>query len=189
MNFAAVFNTPTVFVCENNQYAISVPREKQTKARTIAQKALAYGMPGIQVDGNDVLAVYVATREAAERARKGDGPTLIENVTYRMAVHTTADDPRKYRTKKEESEWQKRDPVERFRKYLTGKNLLSSKKVKEIDNDIQEEIKAAWNEAESTMEKLDKKPEELFEHLYDEMPPYLAQQKEEMTGSGEEADG
>ena len=188
LNFAAVFNTPTVFICENNQYAISVPREKQTKAATIAQKAIAYGIPGIQVDGNDVLAVYVAAREAAERARKGDGPTLIENLTYRMAVHTTADDPRKYRTKKEEQEWKKRDPIERFRKYLSGKKVLSKKQTGEIDDEVEEKIKQAWKEAESKMEELDRKPEVIFDHLYGEMPAYL-QQQAQLTGGKEGDDG
>jgi len=101
LNFAGVWHVPVVFVCQNNQWAISVPLKKQTNSKTIAQKALAYGLPGIQVDGNDVLAVYAASREAVERARAGDGPTLIECVTYRLGVHTTADDPTKYRTAEE----------------------------------------------------------------------------------------
>src|SRR5499427_7274970 len=98
LNFAGVWHVPVVFVCQNNQWAISVPLKKQTHSRTIAQKALAYGLPGIQVDGNDVLAVYAAAREAVDRARGGGGPTLIECVTYRLGVHTTADDPSKYRS-------------------------------------------------------------------------------------------
>ena len=101
MNFAGVWHVPVVFICQNNQWAISVPLKKQTHSRTIAQKALAYGLPGLQVDGNDVLAVYAAAREAVERARAGDGPTLIECVTYRLGVHTTADDPTKYRSEAE----------------------------------------------------------------------------------------
>jgi TPP-dependent pyruvate/acetoin dehydrogenase alpha subunit len=95
MNFAAVYQAPVVFICQNNQWAISVPRSKQTHSKTIAQKALAYDMPGIQVDGNDVLAVYSAAKEAIDRARSGGGPSLIENVTYRMMMHTTADDPKR----------------------------------------------------------------------------------------------
>jgi len=97
LNFAAVYQAPVVFACENNQWAISVPLSKQTRAKTLAQKAVAYEMSGIQVDGNDVLAVYAAAREAVDRARSGGGPTLIECVTYRMAMHTTADDPIRYR--------------------------------------------------------------------------------------------
>jgi pyruvate dehydrogenase E1 component alpha subunit len=97
MNFAAVYQAPLVFVCQNNQWAISVPLSRQTHSRTIAQKALAYDMPGIQVDGNDILAVYCAAKEAVDRARAGGGPSLIECVTYRMMMHTTADDPKRYR--------------------------------------------------------------------------------------------
>src|SRR2546421_277321 len=112
-NFAAVWHVPVVFVCQNNQWAISVPLKKQTNSRTIAQKAIAYGFPGIQVDGNDVLAVYAASREAVDRAQAGEGPTLIECVTYRLGVHTTADDPTKYRSEAEAREWERKDPLTR----------------------------------------------------------------------------
>jgi len=105
LNFASVFQAPAIFVCQNNHWAISLPRSKQTRSQTLAQKALAYNMPGIQVDGNDILAVYTAAREAADRARSGGGPTLIECVTYRMAVHTTADDPKRYRSTEEVEQW------------------------------------------------------------------------------------
>src|ERR671925_1484416 len=124
LNFSGVWHVPVVFVCQNNQWAISVPLKKQTHSRTIAQKALAYGLPGIQVDGNDVLAVYAAAREAVDRARAGDGPTLIECVTYRLGVHTTADDPTKYRTTEEVEAWERKDPLTRFGAYLQKKNLL-----------------------------------------------------------------
>ena len=118
MNFAGVFQAPLVFFCLNNQWAISLPRAKQTHARTLAQKAIAYGFPGIQVDGNDVLACYVATREAVDRARRGEGPTLIEALTYRLSLHTTADDPTKYRDEAEVKAWEAREPLPRFRRYL-----------------------------------------------------------------------
>ena len=124
LNFAGVFQTPVIFVCQNNQWAISLPRKKQTRSQTLAQKALAYGLPGIQVDGNDVLAVYAAAAEAVERARKGEGATLIECVTYRMSVHTTADDPKRYRTDDEVEDWRKRDPLTRLQKYLTRKKPI-----------------------------------------------------------------
>ncbi len=189
MNFAGVFNTPTIFVCENNQYAISVPREKQTRAGTLAQKAIAYGIPGIQVDGNDILAVYSAASEAAERARKGDGPTLIECVTYRMAVHTTADDPGKYRTQKEEEQWQKKDPIERFRKYLTARKLLNKKKIESLEEELEKEVKSAWDEAEQRMAELDRHPEVMFDHLYGEMPAYLGTQRKAMTDEDDDANG
>jgi 2-oxoisovalerate dehydrogenase E1 component len=118
MNFAGVWKTPTVFICANNLYAISVPYEKQTASETIAQKASAYGFDGLRVDGMDVVAMYLATKEAAERARNGDGPALIEAMTYRYGPHATADDPTLYRTREEEAEWRLRDPIDRLRKFL-----------------------------------------------------------------------
>src|SRR5256884_7666963 len=124
LNFAGVWHVPVVFVCQNNQWAISVPLKKQTNSKTIAQKALAYGLPGIQVDGNDVLAVYAASREAVARARARDVPTLIECVTYLLGVHTTANDPTKYRTAEEVAEWERKDPLTRFAAYLEKKDLL-----------------------------------------------------------------
>lgn len=114
LNFAAVINSPVVFIIQNNQYAISVPRHKQTKSDTLAQKAIAYGIPGIQVDGNDILAVYAATKEAVDRARKGEGPTLIECVTYRLGPHTTSDDPTIYREDKEVEEWEKKRSINKI---------------------------------------------------------------------------
>ena len=114
LNFAAVFQVPVVFVCQNNHWAISIPLSKQTRSKTLAQKALAYGMPGIQVDGNDILAVYAAAQEAVARARTGGGPTLIECVTYRLMMHTTADDPTRYRTDEEVEKWNQKDPLPRF---------------------------------------------------------------------------
>ncbi len=118
MNFAGVWNTPTVFICSNNGYAISVPYRKQTASATIAQKATAYGMPGIRVDGMDPLAVFTATEEAVERARAGGGPTLIEAVTYRYGPHATADDPTRYRPQAEVEEWKRKDPIDRLRAHL-----------------------------------------------------------------------
>src|SRR5881396_3312985 len=132
LNFAGVWHVPVVFVCQNNQWAISVPLKKQTHSKTIAQKALGYGLPGIQVDGNDVLAVYAAAREAVERARAGEGPTLIESVTYRLGVHTTADDPTKYRTQEEVTAWEQKDPLTRFRAYLEKRNLLEEVALLEV---------------------------------------------------------
>src|ERR671936_941870 len=139
LNFAGVWHVPIVFVCQNNQWAISVPLKKQTHSRTIAEKALAYGFPGIQVDGNDVLAVYAAAREAMDRARNGDGPTLIECVTYRLGVHTTADDPTKYRSDDEVRAWEKKDPLTRLVPYLERKGVRTSG----LDDEIDAEIAAA----------------------------------------------
>jgi pyruvate dehydrogenase E1 component alpha subunit len=174
LNFAGVWHVPVVFVCQNNQWAISVPLKKQTHSRTIAQKALAYGLPGIQVDGNDVLAVYVAAREAVERARRGEGPTLIECVTYRLGVHTTADDPSKYRSEEEVQAWERKDPLTRFRAYLERRQLLEEGLERQVD----EEIAAAVRRFEA-LPPVD--PLTAFDHVYAEVPPHLAAQRAELA--------
>jgi pyruvate dehydrogenase E1 component alpha subunit len=172
-NFAGVFQVPLVFFCLNNQWAISLPRTRQTRARTIAQKALAYGFPGIQVDGNDLLACYVATREALERARQGGGPTLIEALTYRLSLHTTADDPTKYRSEDEVRAWEAREPLPRFRRYLTAKGLLDDAADAALEAEVEAEIRAAVEEAEGRM-----RPDllQVFDHVYAQPPAeFLAQ--------------
>jgi pyruvate dehydrogenase E1 component alpha subunit len=180
LNFAGVFQIPAIFVCQNNQWAISIPRSKQTRSETIAQKALAYGIPGIQVDGNDILASYAAAKEAVDRARSGGGPTLIECVTYRLAVHTTADDPRRYRTDEEVEQWKKRDPIPRFQKYLVDKGLLSGQKIDAIESAVLDEIQAAVDRAEKQMKTMGD-PMDMFEHAYAEMPPALKAQKDDLA--------
>lgn len=179
LNFAAVYQTPVVFVCQNNQWAISIPRAKQTRSETIAQKAIAYGMPGIQVDGNDVLAVHVAAQEAVQRARSGGGPTLIECVTYRLAMHTTADDPTKYRADQEVEDWAKRDPLPRFQKYLTDKGLLDDEKIAALEAEVRDEIQAGVERAERQMQELGN-PLDMFDHMYAEPTPTLREQREEL---------
>ncbi len=179
MNFAAVYQVPLVFICQNNQWAISVPRSRQTHSKTIAQKAMAYDMPGIQVDGNDILAVYSAAKEAVDRARSGGGPSLIECVTYRMMMHTTADDPKRYRKDEEVEGWRKRDPIMRFQKYLKDKRLLSDQKIQELEDQIKAEIQQAVEHAEELMKK-HSDPLPMFEHAYAEMPPHLKEQREEL---------
>ena len=179
-NFAGVFQLPIVFVCENNQYAISHPRSRQTRARTLAQKAIAYGFDGLQVDGNDLLAVYVATRDALARAKAGKGPTLIECVTYRMSLHTTADDPSRYRSKAEEEEWLKKDPIPRIRDYLQGKGLWDANWQAEIERQIEEEIRRAVEEAEADR---DFDPADMFDYVYATVPPYLKAQQAELRAS------
>ena len=174
-NFAGVWHVPVVFVCQNNQWAISVPLKKQTNSRTIAQKALAYGFRGIQVDGNDVLAVYAASREAVDKARAGEGPTLIECVTYRLGVHTTADDPTKYRTDEEVKAWEQKDPLTRFRAYLEKKKLLDPS----VDEQVDEEIARAVERFEA-MPAAD--PLGMFDHAYAELPPDVAAQRAELAG-------
>jgi pyruvate dehydrogenase E1 component alpha subunit len=181
-NFAGVWHGPVVFLCQNNQWAISVPLKKQTNSRTIAQKAAAYGFPGIQVDGNDVLAVYAACREAVDRARAGDGPTLIECVTYRLAMHTTADDPTKYRTEEEVKAWEQKDPLTRFRVYLEGKQLLDASVEAQVDEEI-----AGGVERFEALSPAD--PLGIFDHAYAELPPHVVAQRSELAarqqGSGQ----
>ena len=140
LNFAGVFELPIIFICQNNQYAISVPFSRQTKSATIAQKAIAYGIYGIKVDGNDVFAMYRATKEAIERAKKGI-PTLIEAFTYRMSDHTTSDDAKKYRSDKEVKFWKKKDPIDRLRKYMINKRLWIKEYEQELDKKFNEAYK------------------------------------------------
>ena len=180
LNFAGVFQVPAIFICQNNHWAISIPRSKQTRSKTLAQKATAYGMPGIQVDGNDILAVYAAAKEAVDRARSGGGPTLIECVTYRLTMHTTADDPKRYRTDEEVERWKQRDPLPRFQKYLIDRGLLSEEKIASIESAALEEIQAGVDQAEEQMKTLGN-PMHMFEHTYAEMHPYLREQKEEFA--------
>jgi pyruvate dehydrogenase E1 component alpha subunit len=182
LNFAGVWHVPVVFICQNNQWAISVPLKKQTHSRTIAQKALAYGFPGLQVDGNDVLAVYAAAREAVERARAGDGPTLIECVTYRLAMHTTADDPTKYRTDEEVREWERKDPLTRFVAYLQKKNLFDEG----VEAEVDEEISEAVRRFEATPPS---DPLTAFDHVFADLPPHLASQRDEVAARLARRDG
>jgi len=179
LNCAGVYQTPVIFICQNNQWAISVPLAKQTHSQTLAQKALAYGMPGIQVDGNDILAVYAATSEAVNRARSGGGPTFIECVTYRIMMHTTADDPKKYRSEEEVELWKLKDPLPRYQKYLLDKNILSESGIIALQKEIQAEIQTAIDRAEQQMKELGD-PLDMFDHLYAELPPHLQAQKTEL---------
>ena len=133
-------------------------------------------MPGIQVDGNDILAVYAAAQEAVERARNGGGPTLIECVTYRLMMHTTADDPKRYRSDEEVEQWSKRDPLIRFEKYLMDKGLLSEEKRSQVESEVIDEIQAAVDRAETLGD-----PMEMFDHAYAEIPPYLKEQKADLA--------
>jgi pyruvate dehydrogenase E1 component alpha subunit len=132
MNIAGVYKLPVVFICQNNQWAISVPRERQTAAKTIAQKAYSYGFEGIQVDGNDIFAVYKATKDALEKARSGGGPTLIECFTYRMGDHTTADDASRYRPKEDLEKWKEKDPLLRLKLYMEKKSIWNQQYEDEV---------------------------------------------------------
>lgn len=178
MNFAAVFSVPCVFFCQNNGWAISLPREEQTRSETIAQKAIAYGMPGVQIDGNDLLAVYQTTKEAIERARGGEGPTLVEAVTYRLGPHTTADDPGRYRAEALTEEWRRRDPLERVRLFLSEREVWSESWQQQIEKEAAEEVDLAIERAEG-MSPLG--PGEIFDAMFESLPPHLARQRVEAT--------
>ncbi len=175
MNFAGVFKLPIVFLCENNQWAISVPRTRQCGAETLAQKALGYGFDGIQVDGNDVFAVYKATKQALEKAYQGNGPTMIECVTYRMSDHTTSDDSSRYRDSKELQDWVKKDPIERMRKYMKKANIWSEDYEKTIQLAASEKVSKAIEKAESISVP---SPVDMFTSTYGEMPPRLKEELE-----------
>jgi pyruvate dehydrogenase E1 component alpha subunit len=184
LNFASVFQAPVVFVCLNNQYAISVPLSRQMRCETIAQRAIAYGMPGIKVDGNDVLSVYTAVNEAVERARKGQGPSLIECLTYRYTPHTTADDPKRYRPEEEGQLWAKREPLSRFAKYLNTKKIMSEADRLKLEEQVDSEIKAAVQRAEA-LAKSDEysNPLIMFDYLYEEIPAFLQEQRDECANT------
>jgi pyruvate dehydrogenase E1 component alpha subunit len=173
MNFAGVFKTPTIFFCQNNQFAISVPRSRQTASATIAQKAIAYGFDGIQVDGNDLFGVIAATKEAVDKARSGGGPTLIEGVTFRFGPHTTADDPTKYRTENEIEPWKPLDPMIRLRLYLKGRGLWNEEVEQRMTEESQREIDQAVKDAEAVAPP---EVEEIFKYVFAEMTPQLKEQ-------------
>ncbi len=174
MNFAGVFATPTVFFCQNNGWAISMPRERQTASATIAQKADGYGLPGLLVDGNDLLAVYAASGEAIDRARSGGGPSLIEALTYRMAAHTTADDAGRYRTDEEVAQWRRRDPLQRVRRYLESSGAWDEA----WQLDIEETESQIVEEAVAAAEGLDPlTPSEMFGAMYASPTTQLDEQR------------
>ena len=173
LNSAGALDAQTVFLCQNNQYAISTPRAEQSRAETLAQKAVAAGIDCLQVDGNDPLAVHVATTEALQSAREGD-PVLIEALTYRRSMHTTSDDPRKYREESEETDWERRDPISRFETYLRDRDLLTDAEIESMADEIDDEITEAVAEAKELAAAVD--PREMFEFAYSEMPPWLAAQ-------------
>lgn len=177
LNFAGAFNLPVIFVVQNNGYAISTPVSKQTKAETIAQKAAAAGIRGVQVDGMDVLAVAKAVQEAAEIARNDGGPTLIETITYRYGPHSmSGDDPTKYRDEEEEGKWKDVDPLIRFRKYLKEKNLWTDEEEEQTMEEARKTVTQQIKKAEST-EKMTIAG--LIDSMFEHTPPNLERQKQE----------
>ncbi|WP_019392994.1 pyruvate dehydrogenase (acetyl-transferring) E1 component subunit alpha [Priestia filamentosa] len=176
INFAGAFKAPAIFVVQNNRFAISTPVEKQSAASTVAQKAVAAGIPGIQVDGMDALAVYAAVREARERAVRGEGPTLIETLCYRYGPHTMAgDDPTRYRTAELDTEWEQKDPLVRFRAFLEAKGLWNEEKENEVIDQAKEDIKEAIKKADAEPKQ---KVTDLMSIMYDKMPYNLEEQYE-----------
>lgn len=174
LNLAGVFRTPTVFFCRNNQWAISLPLEQQTATKTLAIKAEGYGFEGVRVDGNDIFAVYTATRAAAEKARCGEGPTLIEALTYRLGAHSTSDDPRGYREEQEVEAWKQKDPLVRFRAYLLAGGHWSDREDIRLKEEFSEEIQSAVKKAEKIAPP---PPETLFEDVFDTVPWHLQEQR------------
>jgi pyruvate dehydrogenase E1 component alpha subunit len=179
-NLAAVFRAPTVLFCQNNGWAISVPSSEQFVA-PIAARAAGYGMPGVRVDGNDVLAVYAVTRAAVERARAGEGPTLIEAVTYRIGSHSTADDAARYRDEGEVTAWRERDPIDRYRTHLLDVGTIDDEFVRSCDDEA-----GAWvASVRADLTALGEPPAaEMFDHAFADPPPTLLRQREELLGDG-----
>ena len=177
MNFAGVFKVPVIFFCRNNGWAISVPIERQTASRTFAEKGIAYGVPGVRVDGNDMFAVVSVTRRALADAMRGDGPTLIEALTYRMGGHSTSDDPNRYRGQDELEPWMERDPIERLRRYLLHHELWDARQEEELNADVDRRFR----EAVAVAERTPPPPlESMFEDVYEQQPWHLAEQRAEL---------
>jgi pyruvate dehydrogenase E1 component subunit alpha len=178
MNFAGVYKAPVIFFCRNNGWAISTARDKQTASKSFAVKAVAYGMPGIRVDGNDLLAVIAVVEDAAARARAGEGPTLIEAVTYRRGGHSSSDDPNQYRDPAEVTAWEAHDPIERWRRYLVVRGLWNEQLHDQYSKEITDEILEALKHAEQVRPPA---IETMFDDVFAELPPHLVEQRAELA--------
>jgi pyruvate dehydrogenase E1 component alpha subunit len=181
LNFASVFKLPAIYFIQNNQWAISMPRSRQSGSQSLAQKGLAYGIPSVQVDGNDVLAVYKVTQEAVQRARSGEGPSVIEAVTFRLGAHTTSDDPTRYRTQEELEAWRQKDPLLRFRRFLMERQLWDTAReqtlLEEAAELIEQVVVAAEGVKKGTLE-------ESFDYVYANLTPHLREQKAAVVNKG-----
>ena len=175
LNFAGVWKAPAIFFCQNNGWAISTPLSQQCAAGSLADKAIGYGMPGVRVDGNDVLAVAKVTKEAVDRARAGDGPTLIEALSYRMGPHSSSDDPTRYRPNSEVEEWRQRDPIARFRRYLLAEGVISEAEIASLEDECAAEVDASFKRNEHVA-----KPalETMFTDVYRDLPDHLREQRD-----------
>ena len=177
LNFAGVFQAPVVLVVQNNGWAISVPRSRQSAAPTLAARGSGFGVPSVLVDGNDILAVYAVMQQAIERARSGQGPTLVETLTYRIGPHTTADDATRYRDAAEVEAWRAKDPLARFRLFLLRRNLLDEEQDQQLITAIETEINAAVAEAEATPPPA---PDAFFDHMAADLSPRLQEQRTDL---------
>jgi len=177
LNFAGVFQAPVVLVVQNNGWAISVPRSRQSAAPTLAARGIGFGVPSILVDGNDILAVYAVMQRAIERARSGQGPTLVETLTYRIGPHTTADDATRYRDAAEVEAWRAKDPLVRFRLFLLQRNLLDEEQDRQLIAGVEAEINAAVTEAEAMPPPA---PDEFFDYMVADLSPRLQEQRADL---------
>lgn len=181
MNFAGVYRTPTIFFCQNNQWAISLPRDKQTRSKTLAEKAEAYGFPGVVVDGTDLRAVYAAVATARTRAVRGEGPTLIEAQVYRLGPHSTSDDPKRYRTDAEVAAWKARDPLARLKSELMSAKLLDEATDQKIWDDARAQVAAAVDAGEKTPPMA---PTSIFDDVFAALTPRLEEERAEFEALG-----
>ncbi len=172
--FGSVYNAPVVFFCQNNQWAISEPSDRQTRI-PLYQRARGFGFPGVRVDGNDVLAVYAVTKAALDHARNGEGPTLVEAFTYRMGAHTTSDDPTRYRIAAEVEEWKLKDPIARLKAYLTRQAGVGPEFFEALETESDE---LAAHVRQGCLSLVDPEPDEMFDHAYREPHPLVTQERE-----------
>src|SRR5438874_1257460 len=177
LNFAGVFHAPVVLVVQNNGWAISVPRHKQSAAQILAARGAGFGIPSVLVDGNDILAVYDVMQQAVNRARSGEGPTLVETLTYRIGAHTTADDPTRYRSLEEVEAWRAKDPLARFKRFLVSRDMLDEEQERQLIEAIEEEINEAVLAAEAMPPMA---PDSFFDYTSASLSPRLQEQRADL---------